>query len=112
MCEGEKAADAGAPWFPDYVATTPMHGAKSPHKTDWTPMVGEPVIIWPDNDMAGADFAQQVATLARQAGASSVAIVNVPKNWPQGWDLADPLPDGVDPAFCINYWRRRKRSRR
>lgn len=98
VCEGEKAAEAAARLFPDYVATTPMHGAKSPHKTDWTPLAGEPVIIWPDNDNAGGSFAQQVAMLARQTGASAVGIVEVPTDWPKKWDLADPLPDGVDPA--------------
>jgi putative DNA primase/helicase len=28
-------------------------------------------------------------------GAASVRIVDIPKDWPDGWDLADPLPDGV-----------------
>jgi hypothetical protein len=26
---------------------------------------------------------------------TSVRIVSVPKTWPDGWDLADPPPDGV-----------------
>jgi putative DNA primase/helicase len=36
-----------------------------------------------------------VARLAKEAGAASVRIVAVPGEWPDGWDLADALPDGV-----------------
>jgi putative DNA primase/helicase len=36
-----------------------------------------------------------VAALATLAGAATVAIVVVPAEWPEGWDIADPLPDGV-----------------
>ena len=38
VCEGEKAADAAAALLPDLTATTPMHGAKSPAKADWSPL--------------------------------------------------------------------------
>ena len=38
VCEGEKAADAAAALFPELTATTPMHGAKSPAKADWSPL--------------------------------------------------------------------------
>ena len=76
VCEGEKAADAAAKLFeglyltektsvknsvtdstsgmvPDLVATTPPHGALSPHKADWTPLKDRHVVVWPDNDEAG-----------------------------------------------------------
>jgi len=98
ICEGEKAADAAVAHFPDHVATTPMHGAKSPHRTDYSLLSGRAVTIWPDNDEAGIEFAEKVAALATQAGTASVSIVPVPKDWPAKWDLADPLPEGVDPA--------------
>ena len=53
VVEGEKAADAAAKLFPDLVATTPPHGALSPHKADWTPLKGHPLVVWRDNDDAG-----------------------------------------------------------
>ena len=31
----------------------------------------------------------------RLAGAACVAIVTVPVDWPEAWDLADPLPEGA-----------------
>ncbi len=95
VTEGEKAADAAAALFPERVTTTPMHGAKSPHKTDWSPLAGRRVVIWPDHDEPGASFADSVAGLATEAGAASVAVVEVPVDWPEGWDLADELPAGV-----------------
>jgi hypothetical protein len=49
-----------------------------------------------DDANARVDFAPQVAKLAAQAGAVSVAIAELPKDWPRKWDLGDPPPDGVD----------------
>ena len=46
---------------------------------------------------AGADYAAKVTALAKLAGAASVRVVDVPDDWPSGWDLADPLPEGVAP---------------
>jgi putative DNA primase/helicase len=97
ICEGEKAADAAAQRFPDCVATSPMNGARSPHLTDWSPLAGRCSTPWPDHDSTGVDFAEAAARLATAAGAASVSIVAVPQDWPQKWDLADPLPEGVGP---------------
>lgn len=52
LVEGEKCAqaliDAGI------VATTAMHGANAPvEKTDWSPLSGKAVLIWPDRDKPG-----------------------------------------------------------
>lgn len=51
--------------------------------------------IWPDHDEPGRAYAEDVARLVTAAGAATVAIVTVPSEWPEGWDLADPLPEGV-----------------
>jgi uncharacterized protein (DUF927 family) len=95
VCEGEKAADAAAALFPDLIATTPMHGAKSPHKADWSPLRDHRVIVWPDNDPPGREFAGAIAALAHEAGAADIRVVAVPKGWPEGWDLADAPPTGA-----------------
>ena len=54
--------------------------------------------IWPDHDEPGAGYAAKVAELVTLAGAEGVRTVEVPGDWPKGWDLADPLPDGVAPG--------------
>ena len=46
-------------------------------------------MIWPDHDVAGAAFAEEVASLLHIAGAASIAIVDVPEHWPEKWDLGD-----------------------
>ena len=48
-----------------------------------------------DNDRPGRAYGAKVAGFAASAGATSVAIVDVPRGWPPGWDVADSLPEGV-----------------
>ncbi len=95
ICEGEKTTDAAAALFPDHVCITSQGGAAAAAKSDWSPLAGRSVAIWPDHDKPGAGYAGAVAVLARAAGAASVRVVAVPEDWPAGWDLADPLPNGV-----------------
>lgn len=45
----------------------------------------------------GAQYAAEVARLARAAGAADVRIVDLPAELPEGWDLADPPPEGWTP---------------
>jgi uncharacterized protein (DUF927 family) len=96
VTEGERAADAAAERWSDCVAVTSPGGARAAGKADWSPLAGRAVIIWPDRDEPGAEYAHHVARLAQAAGAADVRIVDVPAEWPDGWDLADPLPDGCD----------------
>lgn len=95
ICEGEKAADAAQILFPDFVAITSPNGAKSAQNADWIPLSGRNGIVWPDNDQPGISYAQTAAQSALKAGALSVSIVTVPDIFPEKWDLADPLPEGI-----------------
>ncbi len=94
VVEGEKAADAAQELFPDMVLITSPGGSNAAGKADWSLLRGRAVTIWPDADKAGADYARQVAALLQGAGAESVRMVQPGKNLSQGWDLADPLPNG------------------
>lgn len=92
VCEGEKAADAAQRLLPEFVATTSLDGAKSPQKTDWTPIAGRDLVIWPDFDDPGSRYAKAVARLATQAGARAIRIMDLsgllsPRD--QGFDAAD-----------------------
>jgi hypothetical protein len=57
------------------------------------------VTLWPDNDDEGRAYAEDVARLATAVGAASVAIVTQPAHWPEGWDIADPLPRYAAPEM-------------
>jgi putative DNA primase/helicase len=69
LVEGEGKADALAKV--GIEATSAMQGAHAPiEKTDWSPLAGKTVIIWPDNDAAGFDYAKAAAKLAPSAAGS------------------------------------------
>lgn len=76
VLEGEKCADAARALR--LIATTSVHGAQSPGKTDWSPLAGMHVIVVLDNDPAGEKYGQEVTALALAAGAASVRIVRLP----------------------------------
>jgi hypothetical protein len=97
LVEGEKSADAAAELFPAYCVTTTAGGCKAAKGTDYAPLRERDVIIWPDNDEPGRKYAETVAALCKQASAASVRIVDVPQDWPAGWDLADTVPEGAEP---------------
>jgi len=109
VVEGEKKVDAARRLFPDYVPVAPMNGTRSPHKTHWTPLAGRVVVIWPDNDPPGSVFATAAVKLNPKA--ASVAIVTIPENFPEGWDLADTPPDGVDHEDLVGMLDAARRSK-
>lgn len=77
VCEGEKATDAICQI--GLAATTSAQGAQSPEKTDWNPLAGKQVIILPDNDPAGRDYAETVTTiLSNLSPAPTIKIVELP----------------------------------
>ncbi|EIC19503.1 DUF927 domain-containing protein [Thiorhodovibrio frisius] len=100
LCEGEKAADAAAALVPEAVAIATMNGAQSPKKSDWTPLRGRRVLVWPDHDKAGAQYARTAGVLAYADGAAEVAILDLAEltpELPDKWDAADALADGWTP---------------
>jgi putative DNA primase/helicase len=101
IVEGEKAAvgldghGGAAALLPSHVCITSLGGAQSPEYTDWLPVADRDVVIWPDADEAGADYATVVARLALDAGARSVRIVDV-SDLPDGFDLGDDISPDLD----------------
>ena len=96
IVEGEKAADAAQRTVPGYTVTTSMGGCKRAAETDWTPLTGRDVVIWPDADKPGTAYAWHVNELALSAGARDVRVIRLPGGLPDGFDLGDTLPDGFD----------------
>ena len=102
LVEGEKCAqaliDVGV------CATTAMHGARAPvEKTDWSPLSGKDVLIWPDKDKPGWEYANQAAQAVLMIGAASCHILYPPEEATEGWDAADALVEGFDvPGFIAH----------
>jgi len=118
VAEGEKAAGAARELLPDVVALTTWGGAQAPAKSDFGPLKGRRVLVWPDNDGPGAGYAVKVAELARAAGALSVEVLDLAslardpatgaaRDLPPGWDAADALADGWTPEALAAavHWR-------
>ncbi|MCC3862641.1 AAA family ATPase [Pseudemcibacter aquimaris] len=95
LVEGEKCADAlGSIGI---AATTAMFGAKAPlDKTDWSPLKGKQVIIWPDHDEAGRVYAQKLLAALPSFGVASVTVLSIPAGKPEKWDAADAVAEGFD----------------
>lgn len=104
VVEGEKSADALIGQNID--ATTAMGGAAAPlEKTDWTPLKGRKVVIWPDNDAPGRAYAERLKAHLEREGALAVSILNVPQSRPEKWDAADAEEDGEDLGAVIKSMR-------
>ena len=102
LVEGEKCAQALIDM--GIVATTAMHGANAPtDKTDWSALSGKAVLIWPDRDKPGWEYATQAAQAILSAGAKSCHVLYPPEDAVEGWDAADAIAEGFDVATFLAH---------
>jgi 5S rRNA maturation endonuclease (ribonuclease M5) len=98
LCEGEKCADALASC--GIEATTIMGGSHAPlDKTDWTPLAGKQITLWPDNDAPGHQLMERVRPHLAAIGCR-VTLIDVADR-PEKWDAADCIAAGGDPHEII-----------
>lgn len=94
LVEGEKCADALIK--NGICATTAMHGANAPiDKTDWSPLTGKHVVIWPDNDDTGKRYAEKAQAHLKNFGIAAT-IMTLPDGKTEGWDAADAVAEGLN----------------
>lgn len=75
--EGEQCVDAAVSLSLD--ATTSSHGSKSAKRTDWSPLAGREIILFPDADDDGEKYVRDVAAiLAGLSPPARVKIVRLP----------------------------------
>lgn len=125
IVEGEKARDAAPKYLPaGWVCMTWQGGGKAVSKTDWTPLAGRRVVIWPDKDAAPIDKASGLIAVDPKTGRPKLppgeetardlylllgrlgaGVAQIPVYGPSlqmipnnGWDLADALPAGFNPT--------------
>lgn len=104
LVEGEKCADALI--SAGVCATTAMNGSNAPvEQTDWSPLRGRKVLIWPDNDATGFDYAERARAAIMLAGAVSATVLRLPAGKPDKWDAADAARDGEDLQAIIREMR-------
>lgn len=102
IVEGEKTADAviaaGLP------ATTYQGGSGTVSKSDWSPLAGKRVCIWPDNDKPGSKAKDELLRILAPI-AAEIRVIQIPAGNPRGWDAANTTADEirrlVDEALVI-----------
>lgn len=88
ICEGEKTADAAHELFDKAVGVGWVGGAQGIKYTDWSPLEGRKVILWPDNDQPGRDAMRDIADRIGDK-VDVLKWVKNPADAPKKWDIAD-----------------------
>ncbi|MGD9638866.1 MAG: DUF3631 domain-containing protein [Alphaproteobacteria bacterium] len=97
IVEGEKTADSARLLFPDYVVLTWAGGANAISKANWNILQNRKIKLWADNDEAGKLAMLKLFKILKKQ--NEVSIVKIPDEFPEGWDLADELPEGKTISF-------------
>lgn len=93
IVEGEACADALARLG---ITTTTSGGADSANAADWSSLEGHSALLWPDNDMAGAKYRDDVIVKLCALGCD-VNVIDVDKlNLPDKGDVVDWLREHPD----------------
>lgn len=103
VVEGEKCAQVAAMVMKRYAVVSWSGGSNAVKKTEWRPLQGRDVIIWPDADDAGKKAAASIAEILH--GSAAKVRVIAPNGQADGWDIADAVKEGWD-AKRISEWAR------
>lgn len=104
VVEGEKAADALRSILSQPIITW-SDGAANPHKTDWRPLAGRRVLLWPDADDDGEKAMTRVAVFLNELRCN-IETVDV-SGQGAGWDAADAVEAGWKPADVREWLKMR-----
>jgi hypothetical protein len=101
VLEGEKAADRAKEIFKDkYICTTWPGGAAAVKYADTSMLKGRKVVLWPDNDEPGFKAMRDLGE-ALLAEGTTPFMVDVPKGLPEGWDIADEVPEDFNMDYHV-----------
>lgn len=93
LVEGEKCVEALREH--GIAATSAMGGANALlEKTDFSPLAGKTVTLWPDHDEPGYSLMARIQPILEKMGCT-VKAVAVPKGKPNKWDAADASPQEI-----------------
>jgi Ti-type conjugative transfer relaxase TraA len=97
IVEGEKTTNVAQKLFPEYAVLTWSSGAGAVNRSDWTPLTGKNVVIWPDHDEGGIKAAQRIENTLGELNKGmenkpTVSVIKLPESLEKGWDLADAFP--------------------
>lgn len=98
IVEGEKAAIALEKLLPNHPALSWQGGSQAVSKSDYSPLAGRAVVVWPDNDAPGRKAAIALIDELKKVKAESIKVLAIDK-----LILSDniPLPSGGDCADLV-----------
>lgn len=100
LFEGEKTADAAQKIFKDkFICSCWPGGSGAAKYADLSPLKSREVILWRDNDAPGLKAMVAIAEILIHDFNNIPKIVAVPEGLPEGWDVADEVPEG----FSMDY---------
>jgi hypothetical protein len=104
ICEGEKSAVAATKEFTDYVCVAWQGGSNAISYSNFDKLKDKVVVLWPDHDQEGSKAMHEVAKKLIEEGiTTNIEIVQLPKELPKAWDVADPIElAGVTPEGILN----------
>lgn len=80
-------------------------GTQGVKHTDWSPLAGRNVAIWPDADGPGLGTADEIAAILVGLGCT-VRVMHVMRDDPpKGWNAADAIRDGWDKSRLDGFMR-------
>lgn len=101
LCEGPRKAEAAKTFFAALPCIGYAGGCQSWKKTDWSPVAGRRIIMWPDADDKGrqsfAALAQHLVTLGCQVWMLDTS------DKAEGWDAADAIEEGYTPSMIMAW---------
>ncbi len=79
-----------------------MCGANAPlEKTNWSYLKDKEVIIWPDNDEAGINYANKLADYL-SGKCSFISVLTPPEDKKDKWDAFDAVTENFDVRSFLN----------
>lgn len=86
-----------------WCATTLLQDVQKPlSRTDWRPLEGKEVLIWPKRDKYGWEYALKMSQAILMAGSKSCSILVPPADKPMGWDVVDAVAQEFDVADFLS----------
>jgi len=93
LVEGEKSADSATAIFDGQaLGITWQGGGKAFHRTDFAPLAGREVLLWPDADPEGEAAGDAIHKTLVDLGATVARIRT--EGFPKGYDIADAQQEG------------------
>lgn len=105
VVEGEKCADAAKEKFPNCVIVTWMGGCNALELTDFAPLSGRNVLIFPDHDVPGRNACDRLVAKLHDLNARRIRTIDIARlgavvsgDIPAGYDIADAIAAGLTAA--------------